>query len=107
MIAPIPRKANNPSRDTGMLCALCDKYGGAAKSHTTSYYKRWTTTDQDHPEGCTASNNNKNCNAHASGDNLKSVMAQQLEFNKSIMKSVSKLSKKKRKKSKPILLRFI
>ena len=27
MVAPIPRKADNPPRNTGMPCAFCDKYG--------------------------------------------------------------------------------
>ena len=33
---PIPRKAYKPSRDTGMLCGLYNKYGGAATSYITS-----------------------------------------------------------------------
>jgi hypothetical protein len=41
LAAPIPRKApKKPPRATGMLCALCDKYGGPAKSHTTEDCKR-------------------------------------------------------------------
>jgi hypothetical protein len=99
MAQPIPRKVLKPPRkDTGMLCALCDKYGGAAKSHTTPHCKRWTGAGKDHPEwrGRTA----KNLNVHGQEDDIKSLMAQQLEFNASIMKSVNKLSKKKKRKSK-------
>ena len=50
MAQPIPKKVPKPSRDTGMLCALCDKYGGAAKSHTTPHCKRWTGAGKDHPK---------------------------------------------------------
>ena len=99
MAQPIPRKAPKPSRDTGMLCALCDKYGGAAKSHTTPHCKRWTGAGKNHPEwrGRTGP---KDLNVHQGEDDIKSLMAQQLEFNASIMKSVNKLSKKKKRKSK-------
>ena len=99
MTAPIPRKLIKPPRDTDMLCALCDKYGRAAKSHNTPHCKRWTGAGKDHPEwrGRTAS---KNLNVHGGKDDIKSLMAQQLEFNASIMKSVNKLSKKKKRKSK-------
>jgi hypothetical protein len=99
MAQPIPRKAPKPSRDTGMLCALCDKYGGAAKSHTTPHCKRWTGAGKNHPEwrGRTGP---KDLNVHHGEDDIKSLMAQQLEFNASIMKSVNKLSKKKKRKSK-------
>ena len=59
MTAPILRKVIKPPRDTGVFCALCDKYDGAAKSHTTPHCKRWTGTGKDHPERrrCTASKN--------------------------------------------------
>ena len=42
----------------------------------------------------------KQLNTHAGGDEIKSLMAQQAEFNASIMKTVNKLSKRKNTKNK-------
>ena len=50
MAAPIPRKGDKPPRETGMLCALRNKYGGAAKSHTTAHCKRWTGAGKSRPK---------------------------------------------------------
>ena len=57
MIVPFPRKTTKPSKDTGMLYALFNKYGGTAKSHITSDCKGWTGADKDQSEwrGRTAS----------------------------------------------------
>ena len=53
----VPRKVPTSPRDTGMCCALCNKYGGAAKSNTIHHCKRWTGAGNDHPawRGRTAS----------------------------------------------------
>ena len=98
--APIPWKAENPPRDTDVLCALCDKNGGAAKYHTIIHYKRWTGAGKDHPAWRERTALTNNLNAHAGGDDINSLVAQQAEFNASIMKTVDKVSKKKKRKSK-------
>ena len=49
LVAHIHRKAKL-HRDIVISCALCDKYGGAVKLHTTSACKRWTGASQDHPK---------------------------------------------------------
>ena len=99
MAQPIPRKEIKHTRDTGIFCALYDKYGGSAKSHTTPHCKRWAGAGKDHPKwrGRTAS---QILSIHEGGDDIKSLMAQQFEFNASIMKTVNNMSKKKKRKSK-------
>ena len=93
-----PRKNTKPSRDTGMLCGLCNKYGGVTKSHITSDCKRRTGAGKDHSEWRGRASSTKQLNAHAGGDDIKSLMAQWVKFNASIMQTVDKLSRKKKKK---------
>ena len=89
MVAPIPRKATKPSRDTGMLCGLCNKYGGAAKSHITSKYKRWTGSGKDHSKWKWRTASATQLNTHTDGDGIKSVMAQQAKFGAFIIRTVN------------------
>ena len=94
--APVPRKGDKPPRETGMLCVLCNKYGGVAKPHTTTLYKTSIAAGKYHPEwkGRIAL---KNLNAYVGGDNIKTLMAQQAECNASIMKTGNTLSMRKKK----------
>ena len=94
----IPRK--NLPKKTEKQCGLCEEYGGASHSHHTSQCKKWVAGGQHHHEwrgpkgGKTA-----NINVHQDVG-VKQLMAQQVEFQKSIMKQMSRMSDKKKKSKK-------
>ena len=93
----IPRKDQFPPRGD-KNCKLCAEYGGSSNTHKTGVCKKWLPGGKSHPEwrgGKTPAN----INVHQ-GETVNQLMAQQAEFQKSIMKQMSKLLEKKKKKKK-------
>jgi hypothetical protein len=91
----IPRKVKIPTH-VEQGCKLCREYGGSAKSHSTLNCKKWLPGGKSHPEwrgGKTPANINVHQN-----QGVNQLMAQQAEFQKSILKQISKMSGKKKKK---------
>jgi hypothetical protein len=77
-------------------CKLCREYGGSAKSHSTLNCKKWLPGGKSHPEW-RGGKTTANINVHQN-QGVNQLMAQQAEFQKSILKQISKMSGKKRKK---------
>ena len=94
---PIPRK-QAPSTRPEIHCKLCKEYGGNPKSHTTAQCKKWLPGGKSHHEW-RGGNKTANINVH-SGSDVNSLMAQQAEFNKQMLKQFKSLGSKKKKKSK-------
>mgnify|MGYP000875615735 FL=1 len=92
MDQPIPRKP--PTRDK-KLCKLCEEFGGSKNTHTTAQCKKWVSGGKHHNEWRGPKANT--LNAHASDTSVNQLMAQQAEFQKTIMKQMSKMSSKKKK----------
>jgi len=91
----IPRKDQVPTRaEKG--CKLCAEYGGAKDTHQTSVCKKWLPGGKPHPEW-RGGKTTANINVHQ-GEHVNQLMAQQAEFQKTILKQMSKISAKKRKK---------
>ena len=89
-----PRKDKVPTRaEKG--CKLCAEFGGSKNSHHTLVCKKQLPGGKPHPEwkGGKAAN----INVHQ-GSDINQLMAQQAKFNKTIMKQMAKLGKKKKKK---------
>ena len=91
----IPRKELAPPR-ADKSCKLCAEYGGSSKTHTTHVCKKWLPGGKPHPEW-RSGKQAANINVHQ-GSDVNQLMAQQAEFNKTIMKQMAKLGKKKKKK---------
>jgi hypothetical protein len=90
----IPRKELAPPR-ADKSCKLCAEYGGSSNTHKTQVCKKWLPGGKPHPEwrGGKAAN----INVHQ-GSDVNQLMAQQAEFQKTILKQMSKLQKGKKKK---------
>jgi hypothetical protein len=91
----IPRKDKVPTR-AQKGCKLCAEFGGSSNTHHTLVCKKWLPGGKPHPEW-RGGKTTANINVHQS-ENVNKLMAQQAEFQKTILKKMSKLSKKKKKK---------
>jgi len=91
----ITRKVKIPTH-VEQGCKLCREYGGSAKSHSTLNYKKWLPGGKSHPEW-RGGKTTANINVHQN-QGVNQLMAQQAEFQKSILKQISKMSGKKKKK---------
>ena len=91
----IPRKDKIPTR-AEKSCKLCAEYGGSSNTHHTSVCKKWLPGGKPHPEW-RGGKTTANINVHQS-DTVNQLMAQQAEFQKTILKQMSKISAKKKKK---------
>eukprot|EP00957_Ditylum_brightwellii_P032681 2477483-Ditylum_brightwellii.AAC.1 len=93
--AAIPREAL-PKKKTAKLCKLCKEYGAASHTHRTSQCKKWMADGKPNKEwgGCGKAAANINVHEDVGRNQL---MAQQVEFQKSLMKNLLKLTDKKKK----------
>ena len=92
----IPIKDQFPSH-ANKNCKLCAEYGGSSNTHKTAVCKKWLPGGKSHPEwrgGKTPAN----INVHQ-GETVNQLMTQQAEFQKSIMKQISELWTKRRRRN--------
>ena len=99
VVARIPRKSTPKRADK--LCKPCEEYGGAKNTHHTSKCKKWAAGGKSHNEWNVRRTTNLNVHQDLGVNQL---LAQRMEFQKSMMKEMSKMKKtneeRKRKRSK-------
>ena len=95
----IPRKSLPPKKAVEKLCKLCEEYGGASHTHHTSQCKKWLPGGKASKEWGRGKTTASNINVHEDVG-MNQLMAQQVEFQKTMMKQMSKFFEKKKKTKK-------